>query len=68
MKHRVTREVFKNKVLYYFFPFTIPLVKCFHVSILIVWVYQNSPEDDNDGNVCKDYRDQVQDQESHCCL
>ena len=54
MKHRVTREVIKNKVLYYFFPFTIPLVKCFHVSILIVWVYQNSPEDDNDGNVCKD--------------
>ena len=66
MKHRVTREVFKNKVLYYFFPFTIPLVKCFHVSILIVWVYQNSPEDDNDGNVCKFCRVQVQ--ESRCCL
>ena len=58
MKHRVTREVFKKS--FYYFPFTIPLVKCFHVSILIVWVYQNSPEDDNDGNVCKDCRDQVQ--------
>ena len=63
-----TREVFKKQSLFsrYYFPFTIPLVKCFHVPILIVWVYQNSPEWWKCMYVCKDWSDQVQ--ESCCCL